>query len=156
MYLLDGSPQEATSRNTVTTSGRDEVYLMRDSYSILNELATKPEWQDTWVAYVSRTTEVRWAKKCLKLLRVSDDKTMDQLAAQQVRLHPFASCQRRQRAWRHARSLVECLSLDAHGCKATRADLSAGLQEIYPGTKKAHFMRIHENTSIPYEQMVRR
>lgn len=97
MYLLNGSPKAATARNTVTTSGREEVYLMRDSFTILNELATKPEWQDTWVAYVSRTTEVRWAKKCLKLLRVSDDKTMDQLGAQQVWGHPLPC--------RHARLL---------------------------------------------------
>jgi hypothetical protein len=84
MDSLDGAPREASKHNTVLTYGYDEVNLMEDSYEILNMLATSPEWEDVVVAYVSRTDEVSWAKKCLKLLKVTDSMTMDQLGTKQV------------------------------------------------------------------------
>jgi hypothetical protein len=84
MDALAGAPREASDHNTVLTGGYDEVGLMEDSYDILNTLATSPDWQHTLVVYVSRTDEVAWAKKCLKLLKVTDTMTMHELGTQQV------------------------------------------------------------------------
>ena len=69
MYLLDGPPTKASGHNTVLTRGRDEVGLIGDSHAILKELATDQRWQNTHVAYVSRTTEPEWAQQCLRLLQ---------------------------------------------------------------------------------------
>jgi Acid Phosphatase len=85
MYLLYGSPTDASGHNTVLTRGYDEVGLLRDSYKILKMLATEDEWQNTHVAYVSRTTEPTWAKKCLQLLQSRDGLSLDQQGPIQVR-----------------------------------------------------------------------
>ena len=90
MYILDGAPTKKSGHNTVLTTGRDEVELIRDSHKILKELATQPEWQNTHVAYVSRTTETSWAKKCLKLLESQDGLTLDQQGRLQVCTPPHS------------------------------------------------------------------
>ena len=84
MYLLDGAPRAASGHNTVLCRGGDEVGLIGASHSILNELATGEEWQNTHVAYVSRTTEAPWAHACLRLLRTTPQLTMDEQASVQV------------------------------------------------------------------------
>lgn len=85
MYLLDGPPcQKSKKRNTVLTRENEEVELIRDSHAILSELATDEAWDNTYVAYVSRTTHPKWAKTCLKMLDVTPSMSMDALGPIQV------------------------------------------------------------------------
>jgi hypothetical protein len=85
MYLLDGAPYgRSENRNTILTHGCDEVSLIGDSRAILETL-TAEEWRNTHVAYVSRTTYPKWAKLCIRLLTVIEDKTLDSLGSIQAR-----------------------------------------------------------------------
>ena len=170
MYILDGAPTKKSGHNTVLTTGRDEVELIRDSHKILKELATQPEWQNTHVAYVSRTTETSWAKKCLKLLESQDGLTLDQQGRLQVCTtahshyspQPFAAVlclalllQEPVSCVIFAAMLGSCWQRFWLRVMTHLSDTWSTLQEIYPGNKRTHFTRLHEQTSIPFSQMVR-
>lgn len=108
MDTLSGPPF-TVSEGVVSDGSYQEVELMGASRKILNMLATDPQWQDTAVAYVSRTDCTDWAEICLKLIQVADGISMYDLAK---------------------------------------------YQEIYPGNKKGHFKKIHQQSGIDYSDMV--
>ncbi|KFM25945.1 hypothetical protein F751_4197 [Auxenochlorella protothecoides] len=68
MYMLSGPPfrVDPDDPQCVLDRGGEQVELMGSSREILAELATQPQWQDTEVAYVSRTEYPQWANACLK------------------------------------------------------------------------------------------
>lgn len=153
MYLLDGAPHEKSKqRNSVLTWGNDEVELLRDSHSILEELATDEAWANTHVAYVSRTTHPKWAKTCLKMLNITPSINMDALGPFQVLL---PTCVYAMALSCHVHTSSCSKSWVATTALNMTSQAGITIQEIYPGNKKKHFKKIHEQTSIAYRDMVR-
>ncbi|KAL6785181.1 hypothetical protein ACKKBG_A02770 [Auxenochlorella protothecoides x Auxenochlorella symbiontica] len=83
MYMLSGPPfrVDPDDPQCVLDRGGEQVELMGSSREILAELATQPQWQDTEVAYVSRTEYPQWANACLKLFKVCGAHTMHSMAS---------------------------------------------------------------------------
>mmetsp|Transcript_28387 Transcript_28387/g.72945 ORF Transcript_28387/g.72945 Transcript_28387/m.72945 type:complete len:156 (-) Transcript_28387:264-731(-) len=73
MHKTAGPPFHKAPETGVLTDGSgEEVRLMGSSRRILAELATDPKWEDTAVAYVSRTMRPEWAGQCLRLIDVTE------------------------------------------------------------------------------------
>merc|ERR1712166_335689 len=80
MYELAGSPFRKQGEAVVDKRGT-EIELFPAARTVLNSLATDPQWEQTQVAYASRTDKPAWARECLGLIEVAPGVTMEQLGA---------------------------------------------------------------------------
>ncbi|KAK2079945.1 hypothetical protein QBZ16_002340 [Prototheca wickerhamii] len=82
MYELSGPPFKVDPKDGECLVDRrgEQIQLMGASRKILSELANDARWQDTQVAYVSRTEYPQWANSCLKLFRIGERSSMHKLA----------------------------------------------------------------------------
>ncbi|KDD76075.1 acid phosphatase [Helicosporidium sp. ATCC 50920] len=88
MYELAGPPfrpapgksRQGKCVEVVDRSG-EHICLMGDSFEILKELAQSAQWQDTEIAYVSRTEYPAWADACLKSFAIECGPRMHDIAA---------------------------------------------------------------------------
>ena len=71
MYMLwgGGAPFRTVSNDELRDRSNQKVKLLGVSGKILDDIATKPEWSDTIVAWVSCTDEPQWADECMKKFR---------------------------------------------------------------------------------------
>ena len=87
MYELFGPPFKVDKKNPkcVVDGSGERVSLMGASRQILEELATEERWQNTTVAYVSRTEYPQWAATCLKLFKIGENGvlSMDDIGSEQ-------------------------------------------------------------------------
>eukprot|EP00798_Chlamydomonas_sp_ICE-L_P021435 gene21435-28400_t len=125
MYMLNGgAPFRRDKNGNVFDSGGTRLELMGTSADILKAFATDPKWENTAVAYVSKTEYPEWAIPALKTIIISDS-WGDSAKGRQGGKGPVSM-------W----------------------DLCNGIQEIYPGSKLTHFKAIKNKTNIEFEDMV--
>jgi magnesium-dependent phosphatase 1 len=70
MYMLDGAPFRRDQTGYVYDRSGERVRLLGNTLDIFTTLASDPAWEDTEVAYVSRTEYPEWAVPCLKLFQI--------------------------------------------------------------------------------------
>jgi magnesium-dependent phosphatase 1 len=162
MYMLSGPPFRLGSRRgrpVVVDAAGEEVGLIGDAWRILAELATDPKWESVQIAYVSRTDEPSecsheapillscrgTAAHCCHvpvILAAALDTPGQQLPAPPGgKLVLLAE-------W--AKQCLQMLKLD----NGTSLYDLADHHEIYPGSKRTHFRRIHDRSGIAYRDML--
>lgn len=85
MYELSGppfKPDPKSPKHVIDRTG-ERIKLMGASQAILAELTTDEKWRDTEVAFVSRTEYPQWAQSCLRLFKITDGVSMDDVAIYQ-------------------------------------------------------------------------
>ncbi|EGD80275.1 hypothetical protein PTSG_10531 [Salpingoeca rosetta] len=81
MYLLDGPPFRVNKHGHVQDRSGSVVRLFDDTHDVLHELSHAEEWQQTQVAFVSRTSYPEYAFECMSLIKIGDsEKSMHEVA----------------------------------------------------------------------------
>ncbi|GBF91945.1 hypothetical protein Rsub_04669 [Raphidocelis subcapitata] len=127
MYMLTGgAPFRRDAQGAVYDSRGERVRLLHDTLEIFQQLAADPAFEDTEIAYVSRTEYPEWAVPCLKLFHVpvpdggrSHYAHIADGARRPLTLHDMG---------RHS--------------------------EIYPGSKLTHFRRIAKDSGVDFSDML--
>ena len=162
---LDGPPFRVRKDGVVVDCRGEAVELFKDTHDILNELAHSVGWEDTHVAFVSRTSYPEYAFECLRLIKIGE---------QQTPMHDVSKQRERERGREREREEGKGREKEGEGETFTHTQTQththtppqanaccpalvwqvAKHHEVYPGTKTTHFERIHRRTGIAYEDMV--